>query len=74
MSPITVQEIGYGDFVVIKGGDVYRKGSCGPVPGNVKPGETATAYEICEWIDNGATVAVEDAPDPSGLRGSRRAF
>jgi hypothetical protein len=73
MNSITVQEIGYGDFVVVKGGYVYRKGSGGPVPGTVKSGEAATASEICDWIDNGATVTIEDAPDPFSLR-SRRSF
>jgi hypothetical protein len=57
--PIVVSEIEDGDFIVVRGGDILRRWKGQVVPGQVKAGETASAAEICEWIECG--VSVEDA-------------
>jgi hypothetical protein len=65
---LIVREIADGDFVVVKGGDVYRKFRGTIVPGQVRAGDTASAAEICEWIELGVSVGDAPAITKAGFR------
>lgn len=56
LDAIVVQEIEDGDFTVVKGGQVYRGRSTQATPDYVVAGQTVSASDICEWIENDVLV------------------